>query len=93
MDLPIIKHLIGSKICPVALGQNLRGEAPLLEASRIEAPLLELGAKEEISMPDRYMTSQIHLRIEAFFTRQPVPWERKSSFDSSLVYSMILIGI
>ena len=29
-------------------------------------PLLELGAKEEISMPDRYMTSQIHLRIEAF---------------------------
>ena len=66
MDLPIIKPLIGSKICPVALGQNLRGEAPLLEASRIEAPLLELGAKEEISMPDRYMTSQIHLRIEAF---------------------------
>ena len=47
MDLPIIKHLIGSKICPVALGQNLRGEAPLLEASRIEAPLLELGAKEK----------------------------------------------
>jgi len=29
-------------------------------------PLLELGAKEEISMPDIYMTSQIHLRIEAF---------------------------
>ena len=67
MDPPIIKPLISSKICPVALGQNLRGEAPLLEASRIEAPLLELGAKEEISMPDRYMTSQIHLRIEAFY--------------------------
>ena len=66
MNLPIVEPLVGSQICPIALGQNLRGEAPLLEASKIEAPLLELGAKEEISMPNRYMTSRIHLRIEAF---------------------------